>query len=136
MRSPLQGTVFFCALLSALLLNGCGSRGLELGSVTGMVTLDNQPLPEATVEFQPALGSPSESITDRSGTYTLRYTAKRKGAMLGTHHVRITLSTRTDVQGQKIDVPQLLPARYNRHSELTAEVKPGSNKFDFALQSR
>jgi hypothetical protein len=136
MHWPLQRTVFFFALLSALLLNGCGSEGPELGSVSGTVTLDDRPLAEAIVEFQPAAGSPSEGVTDSSGSYQLRYTAKKKGARLGTHQVRITLSTRTDAHGQKVDVPQLLPARYNRDSELTAEVKPGSNELDFPLRSK
>ena len=136
MHAPLQQTVLSFALLSALLLNGCGSGDLELASVSGTVTLDDRPLPEAIVEFQPASGSPSEGVTDSAGNYHLRYTAKRKGALLGTHQVRITLSTRTDAQGQKIAVPQLLPARYNRNSELTAEVKSGSNKLDFPLKSK
>lgn len=135
MHSPRQPTVLFIVLLSALLLNGCGSGGLELGSVSGTVTLDDRPLPEAIVEFQPPSGSPSEGVTDSAGNYHLRYTAKKKGALLGTHQVRITLSTKTNAQGQKIDVPQLLPARYNRNSELTTEVKPGSNKLDFPLKS-
>jgi hypothetical protein len=136
MQSPLPRTVLSFALLSTLLLSGCGSGDLELGSVSGTVTLDDRPLAEAIVEFQPASGSPSEGVTDSAGKYQLRHTAKKKGALLGKHQVRITLSTRTDAQGQKVDVSQLLPARYNRNSELTAEVKPGSNKFDFPLKSK
>ena len=136
MHSPLQRTVLFFALHSAFVLNGCGSGDLQLGSVSGTVTLDDRPLPDAIVEFQPAAGSPSEGVTDNAGNYHLRYTARKKGALLGKHQVRITSSTRTDAQGQKVDVPQLLPARYNRDSELTAEVKPGSNKLDFPLKSR
>ena len=136
MHSPLPPTVLFSVLLSALLLNGCGSGGPELGSVSGTVTLDDRPLPDAIVEFQPASGSPSEGVTDSAGSYQLRYTAKKKGALLGKHQVRITLSTRADAHGQKVDVPQLLPARYNRNTELTAEVRSGSNKLDFPLKSK
>jgi hypothetical protein len=94
MHWPLQRTAFF-ALLSAWLLNGCGSGDLELASVSGTVTLDDRSLPEAIVEFQPASGSPSEGVTDSAGNYHLRYTAKKKGALLGTHQVRITLSTKS-----------------------------------------
>jgi hypothetical protein len=123
-------------LLTVLLLNGCSSGDLKLGSVSGTVTLDDQPLAGAVVEFQPATGSPSEAVTDSSGKYTLKYTARKPGALLGNHRVYISRSTKTGADGQEVDVPETLPPRYNLHSELTADVRSGSNKVDFTLQSR
>ncbi|NUQ64626.1 MAG: carboxypeptidase regulatory-like domain-containing protein [Pirellulales bacterium] len=123
--------------LGALLLNGCGSTGPELAAVSGIVTLDGQPLAGATVEFQPPKGSPSTGVTDSSGAYRLAYTARKQGAMLGKHSVRITfVAEKTDAEGNSVASPQLLPPKYNRNSELTAEVKPGSNKLDFQLNGR
>ncbi|MCY2996283.1 MAG: carboxypeptidase-like regulatory domain-containing protein [Planctomycetota bacterium] len=136
MKSQSRWKFLLFAGFTAVLLNGCGSGDLQLSSVSGTVTLDDRPLSDATVEFQPDSGSFSEGVTDSSGNYTLRYNAKKKGALPGKHQVRITHSTRVDAQGQKIDGPQLLPARYNRFSELAVEVKSGSNKLDFPLKSK
>lgn len=133
-RFPLGFSLFFAGLV-AIPLTGCDSGGPELGSVSGVVTVDDRPLPDATVEFQPPSGSPSMGLTDSFGKYKLMYTAKRPGAMLGKHLVRITLE-RANAEGSNTGVPQPLPAKYNRNSELTAEVTSGSNKIDFALKSK
>lgn len=121
--------------LAATALTGCGSDGPQLASVTGVITIDGQPLPDATVEFQPSPGSPSIGVTDSSGRYKLKFTAKKAGAMLGKHQVRITLE-KTDAEGKRVGPVLAIPAKYNRSSELTAEVKAGSNQVDFALTSR
>ncbi len=136
----LRASLPFLALagVTALLLSGCGSSdGPKLASVSGTVTLDDRPLPDATVEFQPHSGSPSIGVTDSTGRYKLMYTASKPGATLGKHKVRITLSSENpDAQGKQLAIRPLLPPRYNRNSELTAEVTSGSNKFDFSLKSR
>jgi hypothetical protein len=121
---------------AALAVAGCGGTGPELAGVTGVVTLDGKPLPGVVVEFQPPGGAPSEAVTDQEGVYSLKYAYNRRGAMIGIHKVRIS-SYRTDEtdHGEAIVVKEVVPTRYNRHSELTAEVKPGRNAIDFALNS-
>jgi hypothetical protein len=127
------------ALFCALIAGGCGSSGPELGHVSGKVTLNGQPLAEATVEFIPQSGRPSVGTTDADGQYVLRYTGDQPGALFGTHTVRIT----TQVTGFKSEGgeegrdarKELVPPQYNIESELKREVKPGDNTFDFALES-
>ena len=75
-------------------------------------------------------------MTDERGRYDLMYTRDKRGAMVGEHTVRITTGTTgTDAQGNEVPVPQRVPPKYNARSELTAEVKPGKNKFNFPLEA-
>jgi len=116
---------------------GCGSGGPELAPVEGTVTLDGTPLPAATVVFQPPEpGSPSSGITDEQGHYELLYAPGREGAMIGRHTVRITTYAqgRADENGEPTFTPERIPPRYNSQTELSREVKPGSNTFDFPLE--
>ena len=68
--------------LSFVFLSACGggSDTPPLGTVTGVVTLDDKPLSDAEVTFQPEKGRPSLGKTDSEGNYTLVYTASDNGA--------------------------------------------------------
>ena len=133
-RHVRTGTVAWASLILVLFLTGCGGDGPERGRVKGKVTLNGTPLENADIEFQPQEGSPSYGMTDHKGRYKLMYTRDKEGAMIGDHTVRITTSTTdTDVRGNEVAVPQLVPPKYNARSELTAEVKPGTQTYDFEL---
>ena len=124
------------AALICFLVLGCGhSSAPLLGKVAGIVTMDGQPLSNATVMFQPASGRPSSGITDSSGHYTLEYTQGLEGATLGEHQVII----RTEIAGADGEPPkqkELLPPKYNNNSELTANVIRGQNTCNFTLMSK
>ena len=108
-----------------------------LGRVSGKVSLDGNPVSGATVEFTPDEGSTSYGITNSKGGYTLRYLPDRPGAVPGRHTVRITTyDWRTTDDGQKVEVPERVPVRYNRESTLTTDVTPGSQTLDWDLRSR
>ncbi|WP_238388836.1 carboxypeptidase-like regulatory domain-containing protein [Roseimaritima ulvae] len=107
--------------------------------MSGTVTVDGSPIEGAVVTFQPTGGRPSVGTTDASGQYTLRYSASIDGALIGAHKVVITTERATSggegseplVEGRK----EILPAKYNEATELTAQVEAGSNTIDFDLQS-
>lgn len=128
--------------LLAFAISGCGPSGPEVGKVSGVVTLDGKPLPEAFVFFRHADGGRiSEAFTDESGKYTLNFSSDASGAMVGPNTVRISTfieAVREDsgaiVKGT--NKKELVPKRYNKESELTAEVKSGSNTFNFDLKSK
>lgn len=117
---------------------GCGGGSSdmpELGTVTGTVTMDGQPLANVTVTFKPDSGSISVGRTDEQGHYKLGYNETEKGAKVGKHTVRIT--TPSDEPGPGGDAPKdPIPAKYNEQSELSADVKAGSNEFNFDLTSK
>jgi hypothetical protein len=121
-------------------LSGCSGQGDRppLGRVSGTVTLGGQPLTDAEVTFAPESGRPSAGRTDSSGRYELSYVMRTKGAKVGKHRVFIGWPPDDDDDGaarKTADRPKI-PARYNRQSELTADVKSGSNTYDFKLESK
>ena len=127
----------FCAL-------GCG--GEKVASVSGTVTLDGKPLPNAAVTFQPVgegsltPGEGSYARTDNQGRYTLERKGGQKGAVVGRHRVEIT--ARIDDGQDKPDqdrrtrAKERVPPRYNTQSTLNFEVKPGENTANFPLESQ
>ena len=105
---------------------GCGGPS-NVGQVTGTVTLDDQPLEGALVTFSPTEegGSSALGKTDSAGAYTLTYSPGVSGAEIGEN--RVTISTLT-AGTEKV------PMEYNTQSKLKADVKAGSNTFDWDLK--
>ncbi|EAQ80874.1 carboxypeptidase-like regulatory domain-containing protein [Blastopirellula marina] len=114
-------------VISVSMVLGCGGgSGPRLATVSGTVTLNGQPLPDALVSFYHGEDRPSHGTTDASGHYELEFTADRKGALIGENVVRITLAT---VSGEGVKPrKETIPIMYNSDSELTYEVKSGSNE--------
>jgi hypothetical protein len=127
-----------CFHAGVLAWAGCGSR-YDVSSVEGYVRLDGEPLPYATLRFEPRQGRQSVGVTDPTGHFVLRYTPDQQGAQPGEHRVMIT--TKVDaIPGESGSAPvagrpEMLPPRYHEKSELTAEVKTGRNTIDFELTS-
>ena len=114
-----------------------GRRGLpELGDVSGVITLDGKPLEGATVTFLPQIEDEEQAsriassvgMTDANGRYSLMYVKDVEGAAVGPHMVA--------VNAPKPNGAEALPRKYNSASELTIEVKPGSNDGSFELTSK
>ncbi len=120
---------------------GCSGSGPQIGYVEGIVTLDGDPLPEAFVFFRHDDGGRnSQAVTDEQGRFELNYNASEAGAIVGSNTVRIS----TFVEPNFTDAgnlipgtgkPELVPARYNKQSELKVEVEPRGNHFEFELVS-
>ena len=118
-------------------LPGCGSNAdlPDLGQVTGTVTLDGQPLAEASVTFEPQAADVkgSSGTTDENGKYELMFTADAKGAAVGSHKVSIEKMPSAENMDQMVAIP----AKYNMETTLTADVKAGKNEnVDFVLTSK
>jgi hypothetical protein len=127
--AAMPARVCLLVLLSGLwILPGCGkSDRPELGEVEGVVTMDGKPLANVIIVFKPEKGRPATGQTNSEGKYTLSYRAGVSGSKVGPTDV----SFEYPIGGSG----PALPARYSTRSELKAEVKPGRNKLDFALQS-
>lgn len=108
----------------------------ELGGVTGIVTLDDKPLPGVTVMFTPKHGRSSMTLTDERGHYELSYLWDTKGATLGRHTVSVSAAQEDDDLGARSpQVRAQIPDRYNTKTTLTAEVQAGDNTIDILLVS-
>jgi hypothetical protein len=125
-----------------MLTAGCGKPAAELpplGMVSGVVTLNGEPLPKASLFFVPtgAEDQPSNAVTDEAGRYELRYGGSRAGALIGSHRVEIrTGGEGYDKDGNFFESKERLPAKYHSQSRLTAEVVAGPNEINFELLSR
>ena len=117
--------------------------------VSGRVTLDGKPAAGVHVSFQPVAtggnknpGGGSYAITDADGRFTLRLVeGGGTGAFAGKHRVEITTRTEadnvTDTRVKAPDPKTVIPAKYNRNTDLTFEVPPGgTDRADFTLTSQ
>lgn len=136
--------LFFVGITAwALALNGCSKDGYqELGlvAVSGVVTLDGNPLSGAQIGFESEDKRVATGTTDASGKYTLMYDSNTPGVTPGAKVVRITTAAAEAegggaAEGQAL-AKETIPARYNTASELKVEVSPSNNKFDFELKSK
>jgi hypothetical protein len=117
---------------------GCSDAGPRPVVVRGTVTFDGAPLERGDIVFEPSTPGPhgASAGTIEAGKFAFPASA---GAMT----VRIR-ATRPAAPGSKLlgpsgqPVPEnFIPPRYNRKSELTADVKAdGPNEFVFELKSK
>jgi hypothetical protein len=126
-----------------LLLAGCQPDGYaELGlvAVAGKVTLDGQPLANANVIFESADKRTSSGVTDSAGSYSLKYDSETPGVTPGPKTVRITTANvgaegGGAAEGAAPTGQERIPAKYNRQSELKADVSASNKTFNFDLKS-
>lgn len=81
---------------------GCGSRGPKLYKCTGTVTLQGQPLANATVVFVSADGKAVTTITDVQGKYAL-------AAPSGRNAVAVSKTARQAAAGAPASMPGTTP---------------------------
>jgi hypothetical protein len=127
-----------CLLVVAMV--GCG--GSKRAAVSGQVLLDGQPVDGGKISFLPIGGDAALSGWSeiKGGHYAI---PAQRGPGVGPNRVDISWLRKT---GKKFpgllpdtteeEAVQAIPARYRTPSELKAEVKPGTNEFNFELQSR
>jgi predicted small lipoprotein YifL len=136
------------ALALALASAGCGrNEGPLRIPVEGAISIDSQPLQSGVIRFIPTGGTegPAAAAMIEDGVYAL---SRDDGPVVGTHRVEIEAtfelgfelddeqaSARWASQGHSIP-RNPIPARYNTHSALTAEVtSDGPNQFDFTIDT-
>jgi hypothetical protein len=130
--------VFSLAAVTLFAIGGCSQSGSvpPLGKVTGVVTLDDAPYPNANVIFTPEKGRPSQGLTDSAGRYELTYLPEVKGAEIADHTVSITTQNQAPADGKEVDFKEPLPKKYNENTTLTAKVVSGQNEHNFPLKSK
>jgi hypothetical protein len=121
-----------CILLAG---PGCGSGNVP---VAGDVTYEGQPIDDGAITFVSQGGEPETKASCHIAGGKYKFEADR-GPAPGKYRVEVTWLKKTgkkvptgdgDPQDEKV---QVLPAKFNVQSTLTAEVKSGTRKLDFAL---
>ena len=117
--------------LMVLVVVGCGAGGPELGEVSGIVTLDGKPVPNAFVTFAPeAAGRPSQAKTDEEGRYKLQFSPSREGALLGHHDVRVSTQ---DIDDAGRSLPERIPEQYHAQGSIPVTIREGANEINLEL---
>lgn len=136
MRAFPRSVSLFSILLLAL--TGCDAA-IEEHGVTGRVTMDDQPLANATVTF---ISLENETLsastnTDETGMYTASLNLESAGLPVGKYLISISTyqEGNDQVDPPMLSVAELVPSKYNSKTTLEAEVKPEMNVFDFSLDS-
>jgi len=123
-------------LMAVALLCGCNQQsGPPLARVSGLVTLDGQPVQGAGLEFIADAGGVAYGKSDNAGRYTMSFGNNRQGAIVGKNLVRITASDKVTVGDKKYESTEIFPRKYNVDSQQYVEVAKGSNQFDFKCES-
>src|SRR5262245_30088123 len=112
------------AVLAGMLICGCSesSKPYKTAPVSGVITLDGQPLAAAHVTFMPApeaksgsqSGPEAAGETDSSGRYSLKTVFGDDGASVGKNRVMIT-TRKTELD----------PTNPDRSNEVAKERVPG-----------
>jgi hypothetical protein len=124
---------FVALACCVVFLSGCGGNRIE-----GNVTLDGQPVDGGTITFVGPNNQGKAGARIVGGKYTLDTPLAP-----GTYKVEIewmkktgkTIPNKSDVGTTIDETKQAIAAEYNRQSKLTADVKSGSNTFNFDLKS-
>ncbi|MDR1269194.1 MAG: Ig-like domain-containing protein [Planctomycetaceae bacterium] len=118
----------------AILVSAVGcQKNPANGKVTGTVTLNGKPLPNAAVTFHPEAANVLTSLggTDNNGQYELFYSDNKTGAVPGKYTA--TVST-----GQEWNnIPETVPDKYlnKTTSGLDYNIKSGKQIINIELNS-
>jgi hypothetical protein len=129
---------FWCALVSAaLLFPGC-SNGPPTGTVTGEVTFEGKPIEDGGIRFEPLDGQGQTAgapIKDGKFEATGVPATKMKVIITGNRKTGKKIKAYDTPESPVSDeIVELLPPRYNFSSEITLEVKRGSQSVKYDLK--
>jgi len=126
------------AVIFGVVQPGC-NQGPATGTVTGDVTFDGQPVKDGHVLFTPLDGNAQTgggSIRDGKFTAEKVPVGKMKVELHGNKVVGKRKAYDTPESPWEDDVAELLPSKYNFQSDLTLDVKRGSQDVKYELKSK
>jgi hypothetical protein len=139
MRSTIRGLL--AAAVTTMLVAGCG----QPGAVTGLVTLDGEPLTTGVIAFTPAGSGPSAyGAIGPDGRYELR-TGGAAGLAVGEYVVTVAANAAAPDRpasgawpGSERALPLVTPGKYADRDKtpLRAKVAAGGQQLDFVLVSQ
>ena len=134
----------FVMLTAASLLSatGCQESGPALGTVSGTITLEGEPVENAFVSFAPLFQGGTEAFcadkTDADGFYEMQYDTERMGVLVGKHQVQIsTYDFEKQPDGSNKVIKERIPKHYiGPDSILEFDVQEGENDGSFDLSKK
>lgn len=137
--------VSLCACVS-----GCGGPpsadygSLGLVEISGAVTLEDQPLPGASIQFVDTDQTYCSGVTDSAGRYTMMLDSRRSGVIPGDKTVRISSrlpaseangAAEEEDPDAKLKSAEKVPDCYNKNSILKIKVTTLDSAMDFDLKT-
>ena len=131
-----RNIVVLLGLVVPAMLLGCSSSKRQ--SIEGTVTFKGEKVQKGSINFEPikGTGGPPAGAPIEDGHFSI---PKEKGVFVGNFKVTIEAWKKTgkkvrDVEGHLgEEEAQYIPAKYNKESTLTKEIKIGSNDLNFEL---
>jgi len=113
---------------------GCGSR---VGTVSGSVTIDGQPVDQGVISYVPAEASGTPATAQIvGGKYQVSTEVGKKFVQIS---APVVVGRRKEYEGPDAPLVEIteerLPPKYNSQTELTFEVQPGANTKDWKLET-
>lgn len=138
LRTQLRSLII---ITSATFIMGCGGsqEGPKLFPVAGTVTLDGEPVPDASILFKDPTGkNKSYFASVKDGAYSTKMEAgKRKVLITANRQSKDKMVDNAAGTGKEPAMEQYLPAEYNENSTLEIDVvSGGENQFPFDLKSK
>lgn len=139
----MRRTTFYSLIIFTLatVAMGCSGSvdGPKLYSVTGTVTLDGQPIPDASILFKDPTGkNKSYFASVKDGSYSTEMEAgKRQVIITASRKSKDKMVDNAEGTGKEPAMEQYLPAIYNEKTTLEIDVvSGGENQFPFDLKSK
>jgi hypothetical protein len=122
-------------ILIVLLLAGC-NPGPAVGTVSGTVTLDGEPIKQGRISFTPVDGMGQTGGAEIvEGKYKADVPAAKMKVEINGNKVIGKRLAYEGTKGPYVDeVVELVPPKYNVNSELTLDVQRGAQEKNFELK--
>lgn len=114
---------------------GC-SHEPPYGDVKGLITFDGKPIPAGAIRFIPLDGATATAGgAIENGRYAVRVPVNQCRVEISSA-AAIASPSGKNATTASVELPvELLPPRYNMHSELRHDVRAGDNEANFDLKS-
>ena len=123
-------------MLALVMSLGCGPSKPDVVPVSGVVTLDGQPLTTGSIQFIPKDNRPAYAQIGSDGKFTLE-TDDEKGAVVGSHQVVVTAQEIVGTPETGEQVKYIAPERYGslETTDLTVDVQGPRDDVKIELTS-
>ncbi|QDU10210.1 hypothetical protein [Gimesia aquarii] len=139
LRTQFFSISFIITLVIVVIGCGSGESGPKLYTVSGTVTLDGQPIPDASILFKdPASKNKSYFANVKNGSFNSEMEAgKRRVLITANRQSKNKMVDNAEGTGKEPAMEQYLPSKYNEKSILEIEVGSNNeNSFTFDLKSK
>jgi hypothetical protein len=134
----MTGPLVWPLILLTAVLAGCGGGGeFKVAATEGRVVCEGQPVPFATVFFEPLHGEKSAitgksavGYADAEGHFVLTTYDQNDGAVVGKHRVRVGPPVGENATG-KFECPCVVR---EEEDVMEVQIEPGKNSFEVVLR--